>query len=529
MIKKIYIFGIVVLALLSCEPDPPEILFGPSTIISPRDSVVVNSFPIRFEWKVYNEAISQVSTVRLFESTEDGKLGKLIRTKEIQKQSYFVLDTFDFGVTYYWDIVSRNQQGLVFNTDKEPFRTANYRPTSVEITTPTEDLIIAPTKDYIENGYRVNWLDKNKTNQSLLQEIILIKKSSFYSPKVDTTKFTTNQSYIDLTNLTYGVPYSLYIKTYNQIDPLRFARSLPVNFKVRDTLGSFRATYPAKDTLLEAKIGATAEWTVPKSTSPNKTLYNIYFKTIDKQTSKVLVDDSLNAVSTAKIDISNYIRFSGVTQWWVKAYNDEQNDVFVMSDTSKLTLVSREFFETSVLGQIYKEMDGDNWNNKCAGWNIPQSSPASYYGISYNEKGHKITGIDLSDCGLTGKLSDKFKLLVGLETLDISQNSGLCELPNSMPGSLTNFVMRSNQCTGRLPAEAGGYAGLNNLSFNGNQYDGQVPAAFGSLVNLKVLDLRDNPLLRGYVDAFVCDNVAKNSLNVLIKGTKLISCEDRDK
>lgn len=530
MLKRRYIllFLFSLQLLISCDEKTSGINFGPSRIVKPKDSNIVNVFPLRFEWEVYDKSISQVSTLRLFEAGENGQKGKIVLTKEIDRQSYFVLDTFKYGKTYHWDIVSRNQEGLVFNSPLSVFRTSNYRPRSVLINQPTDKQVIEPNQDYLNNGYTIKWTDKEKSNQKVLYELLIIKQHSFYDPGADTTRVVLDNTSYRYDKFKFGIPYTVLVKSRNQIDPLRFAFSLPVNFRIKDTIGDFNIQSPANNTLLYSKKVVEAKWNIPPATNPKKTRYNVYVQTFDPK-GKVLLKDTLKAINTTAVSLSKFIRFSGRTVWHVRAYDEEEPHVYKETSKYSLSMISREYYEVDIINQIYKEMNGTSWDSKCSNWGTRFTNPSSFYGVSYNSVDGVITDIDLSSCGIKGGLSGKFVELEGLVSLNISQNHGLCKLPETMPGSLRRFSMISNNCSGGLPLEVGTYAGLEYLSLYANKYSGFVPPAFGTLKRLKQLDLRSNSGLTGYMDAFVCDNEKNNGLRVLISGTNLVSCSDRDK
>lgn len=166
---------------------------------------------------------------------------------------------------------------------------------------------------------------------------------------------------------------------------------------------------------------------------------------------------------------------------------------------------------------LYESAGGENWRER-SGW-LSDPSVAAWSGVSIGGDG-SVSGLDLSENGLSGELPPQLGGLVGLTSLDLSGNQLEGEIPESIGNltameelsmhsnqlggnlpadignltALTVLTMHSNQFSGNLPAGIGGMADLEELSVHTNRFSGPVPAELGNLGNLEVLWLHDNQL-----------------------------------
>ncbi|CAN6476420.1 unnamed protein product [Victoria cruziana] len=127
-----------------------------------------------------------------------------------------------------------------------------------------------------------------------------------------------------------------------------------------------------------------------------------------------------------------------------------------------------------------------------------QSSHCNWTGISCDS--HRlVTGIDLSNKNLSGKVSDAIQSFHRLSFLKLSSNS-LYALPRSLSKLtvLTYFDVSSNQIAGDFPSGMDAAIGLVTINGSSNSFTGFLPEEIGSLSRIEILDLR-GCLFRGKI------------------------------
>ncbi len=145
------------------------------------------------------------------------------------------------------------------------------------------------------------------------------------------------------------------------------------------------------------------------------------------------------------------------------------------------------------LSALYAAAGGESWADN-ANW-LSDPAVASWSGVSIGGDG-RVTGLDLSENGLSGELPPALGNLASLTELDLSGNGLTEEIPAELGRltGLTELHLHSNQLEGRLPAELGFLTGLTVLRVDNNQLDGALPAELGNLSNLTELHLHSNRL-----------------------------------
>ena len=117
-------------------------------------------------------------------------------------------------------------------------------------------------------------------------------------------------------------------------------------------------------------------------------------------------------------------------------------------------------------------------------------------GVTVGGTGRRVTGLNLGDKGLTGRIPAELGSLIYLENLFLTRNELTGIIPPGL-GQLTNLgvlALGANQLTGPIPAELGSLASLEGLYLWGNQLAGPIPSALSSLTNLEILYLSQNQL-----------------------------------
>ncbi len=145
------------------------------------------------------------------------------------------------------------------------------------------------------------------------------------------------------------------------------------------------------------------------------------------------------------------------------------------------------------LSALHASAGGDDWADG-ANW-VSDPAVAAWSGVSVDGAG-RVTGLDLSQNGLSGELPPALGNLSGLTRLDLSGNQLSGEMPAELGRltAMTELHLHSNRLEGTLPAELGSLTGLTVLRVDNNQLDGALPAELGALSGLEELHLHSNRL-----------------------------------
>lgn len=140
-----------------------------------------------------------------------------------------------------------------------------------------------------------------------------------------------------------------------------------------------------------------------------------------------------------------------------------------------------------------------------AGWDQLATNPNEAHGVRVF-KGHLVM-LNLSDCGLCGKLPDSVGQCKHLEKLILHSNrtqpkgskggQGLTgPIPAALAGceSLVRLDLSQNSVEGPIPAALGELTKLDGLYLYDNKLSGAIPAELGALERLQFLYVGDNML-----------------------------------
>ena len=117
-------------------------------------------------------------------------------------------------------------------------------------------------------------------------------------------------------------------------------------------------------------------------------------------------------------------------------------------------------------------------------------------GVTVGGTGRRVTGLNLGDKGLTGRIPAELGSLIYLENLFLTRNELTGIIPPGL-GQLTNLgvlALGANQLAGPIPTWLGSLVNLEQLYLWGNQLTGPIPSELGSLSNLEELFLSGNQL-----------------------------------
>ena len=142
---------------------------------------------------------------------------------------------------------------------------------------------------------------------------------------------------------------------------------------------------------------------------------------------------------------------------------------------------------------LYNVTNGDYWVNN-RHW-VSDAPLGAWHGVFTNSMG-QVTGLELGENALVGKIPSELGSLSNLIGLTLDQNELTGEIPPEL-GNLTNLdilILPWNRLGGEIPPELGNLTDLKTLMLHGNQLRGEIPPELGNLTKLKTLWLHENQL-----------------------------------
>lgn len=173
----------------------------------------------------------------------------------------------------------------------------------------------------------------------------------------------------------------------------------------------------------------------------------------------------------------------------------------------------------AVLEEFYNATGGSSWTIS-TGWLDDQVDHCEWHGVECNSWS-VVTGLTLSDVGLTGSIPDVLNKLYFLQTLDLSNN----DLAGTIPSTFGRFFklkslnLAENDLTGSIPSELKFLFNLETLNLSDNQLTGSLPSELAFMVNLEELYLEKNDLTGDIPDeicllhgAWILDNITASNI-----------------
>lgn len=148
--------------------------------------------------------------------------------------------------------------------------------------------------------------------------------------------------------------------------------------------------------------------------------------------------------------------------------------------------------ERDILVTLYNATGGLDWTNK-TNW-LSNNDISTWHGVSVSNG--LVTGLDLSQNNLMGKIPAELCNLTNLDSLKLGDNQLSGSIPPEL-GDLTNLrylVLTGNQLSGSIPPALGKLTKLEELHLSFNKLSGPIPAKLGDLSSLKQLWLVNNQL-----------------------------------
>ncbi|GAY46677.1 hypothetical protein CUMW_098910 [Citrus unshiu] len=183
-------------------------------------------------------------------------------------------------------------------------------------------------------------------------------------------------------------------------------------------------------------------------------------------------------------------------------------------DSASLSIVTDREALISFKSQISLESSS---SSPLSSWNISQSSsPCSWPGVTCNNFGQRVIGLNLSGFGIEGTISPHIGNLSLLRSLQLQNN----KLSGTLPSEIGNlFRLRvlnisSNSLRGVIPLNISKLTELKILDLTANKITGRVPdEPLRNLRSLQVLNLGKN-LLWGSIPPSIANLSSLNTLNL---------------
>eukprot|EP00984_Skeletonema_dohrnii_P027847 scaffold17539_cov76-Skeletonema_dohrnii-CCMP3373.AAC.2 len=137
-------------------------------------------------------------------------------------------------------------------------------------------------------------------------------------------------------------------------------------------------------------------------------------------------------------------------------------------DLANITTFCPFAVERNALSDFYDSAKGAEWTDRTK-WLGEYTSYCDWKGVTCNNMNH-VTELNLSNNGLSGRLSESIGNLSLIEVMDLSDND--------MKGS--------------IPSEIGLLSNLTYLRLSYNAFSGAVPKSLGELAQLQLLQLQSN-------------------------------------
>lgn len=155
--------------------------------------------------------------------------------------------------------------------------------------------------------------------------------------------------------------------------------------------------------------------------------------------------------------------------------------------------------DRQMLTGLYWALGGKDWD-RSDDW-LSDAPLDQWYGVATDSDG-RVTGLDLSGNGLTGKIPGGLSVLfdpsdfdIRLKELDLSNNRLSGKLPSGFVPLFPHLeVLKAsgNQFSGTIPSDVPSLSKLTWLDLDNNDFSGTIPSGLGSLSNLTVLRLGGN-------------------------------------
>ncbi|KAL4565535.1 hypothetical protein LXL04_029633 [Taraxacum kok-saghyz] len=159
---------------------------------------------------------------------------------------------------------------------------------------------------------------------------------------------------------------------------------------------------------------------------------------------------------------------------------------------------------------MFKEAIFDDPSSALASWNVLDSDPCNWAGVSCS--GSQVTKLNISRSSIKGFIARELFQLSALQELILHGNKLIGSIPKEI-GSLKKLKVLDlgmNQISGPIPHEIGNLVSIVKINLQSNGLTGQLPSELGNLKYLEELRL-DRNKLRGSVPGGNASAIVSNT------------------
>ena len=177
--------------------------------------------------------------------------------------------------------------------------------------------------------------------------------------------------------------------------------------------------------------------------------------------------------------------------------------------------------ERNALSDFYDSAKGAEWTNVTKNnikWLNEYASYCDWHGVTCDDD-KRVKVLELSNNGLSGRLSESIGKLTSIQKLDLSDNDikvmSICSIIMTLFSFVANTLTKHRRsCTqpqGPIPTEIGLLSNLTYLRLSYNAFTGKAPDTLTKLTQLQLLQLQSNRITEMPNIPQVDESVYKNS------------------
>ncbi|KAK8939320.1 putative receptor-like protein kinase [Platanthera guangdongensis] len=145
---------------------------------------------------------------------------------------------------------------------------------------------------------------------------------------------------------------------------------------------------------------------------------------------------------------------------------------------------------------LKNQLSKEGFSSCLSSWNQSKVHFCAWRGVSCGRKHpERVTALNLSSCGLAGRIPPSIANLTFLQSIDLSSNELHGDIPPSFLSRLQrlqSLILSSNSFHGTLPTNLTSL--LTVLDLSKNNFSGEIPSAFFFMPNLRYIRMSTNYL-----------------------------------